>query len=419
MKKRKNILIIVVDCLGANFVYEESKAYIPTIKKLRENGYSFLNTITSTTTTTPSFAGLLTGMYPFQNGVRSHSGYSLKKEIITLPQILKENGYNTYAEVTGPLTEKIDLSRGFDEYNFRSEKETIHIEYGIDLLKKFDEHYKSPWFVMLHIWALHEPRIIIKECNSKKYSETLYGRALASIDNYLKRLLSKVNDDTIIIFTGDHGEQIANSKYNRFFKKSRVYMYKILKKVGLIKVHFGKAISSFAIGHGFNVYDVLVKVPLIFYHQDLISKGESSTQIRQIDIFPTILDLLDLKYKNKVEGKSLLPLINGKKEQNREAYIEAVGLSLPNKDEWISGLRVDNKYKYIFYPFKNNFEEELYDLEKDPEEKYNIARENKDLIKTFRKRIEEMKTEKFTGEKLSEEDQKKIEKRLKDLGYMD
>ena len=122
-EKQKNILIIVVDCLGADFIYKEGMAFTPTINKLKENGYSFLNTIASTTTTTPSFASLLTGLYPFQSGVRSHSGYSLNKDIRTIPQILRENGYNTYAEFTGPLTDKIGLSKGFDEYNFRSQKE--------------------------------------------------------------------------------------------------------------------------------------------------------------------------------------------------------------------------------------------------------------------------------------------------------
>lgn len=417
--QHKNILLIVVDCLRADFVYEEGKAYIPTIKKLRENGYSFLNTIASTTTTTPSFASVLTGLYPFQSGVRSHSGYSLKKEIKTFPQILKENGYNTYAEFTGPLTDKIGLSRGFDEYNFRSEKETIHTKFGNELLKKFDEHYKSPWFVMLHIWSLHKPRIVLNECKSKKYGDTLYGKALSSIDNCLEKLIEKVDDNTIIIITGDHGEQIGYSTFDRFSKKLRETIFRTMKKWRITKVRYAKGAREIVVGHGYSVYDILVRVPLIFYNKEIVPKGNSSIQIRQIDTLPTVLDLLDIKYSNKIEGKSGVPIIKGKVKQNRDAYVEAVGLAIPNEDEWLAGLRVDNKYKYIYYPFRQDLEEELYDLEKDPEEKHNIAGENKNLISAFRKKIKEMKTEKLTGEKLSEEDQKKIEERLKDLGYMD
>ncbi len=418
-KKQKNILFIVIDCLGADFIYEEGKTYIPTIKKLKDSGYSFLNTIASTTTTTPSFAGLLTGLYPFQNGVRSHSGYSLKKEIKTFPEILKEKGYNTYAEVTGPLTKEIGLSKGFDEYNFRSEKAIIHKKFGNDLLKKFNDHYKSPWFVFLHIWSLHEPRVVIKECKSKKYGDTLYGKALASIDCYLEKLIKKVDENTLIIITGDHGEQIGYSTFDRFWKKSRSMIFTIMKKCGITKVHFAKGIRKFALGHGYNIYDMLVRVPLIFYNKDIVPNGKSSKQIRHIDIFPTILDLVDIKYSKEVEGESVLPLIKGKKKESKDAFIEAVGIIIPNKDEWLAGLRVDNKYKYIYSPFRQDFEEELYDLENDPAEKHNIAQTNKDLIAVFRKKIEKMKTEKLTGEKLTEEDQKKIKERLKALGYMD
>lgn len=418
-KKQKNILLIVIDCLGADFVYEEGKAYIPTIKKLKEEGFSFLNTIASTTTTTPSFASLLTGLYPFQNGVRSHSGYSLKKEIKTFPEILKENGYNTYAEVTGPLAEVIGLSKGFDEYNYRSERETIHTKFGNDLLEKFDEHYRSPWFVMLHIWSLHEPRIVLKECKSKKYGDTLYVRALASIDKYLGKLVKKIDDNTIIIFTGDHGEYIGYSTFDRFWKKLCFKTFSLMKKYGITKVHFAKGTRKFRIYHGYSIYDVLVRVPLIFYNKDIVSEGKSSKQIRQIDIFPTIIDLLNIKYTNKVEGESVVPLIKGKEIQSKDAYVEAVGIVIPNKDEWLAGLRINNKYKYIYCPFRQDSEEELYDLENDPAEKHNIAGTNKYLIAIFRKKIEEMKTVKLTGEKLTEEDQKRIKERLKALGYID
>ena len=99
--------------------------------------------------------------------------------------------------------------------------------------------------------------------------------------------------------------------------------------------------------HGYNIYDVIIRVPLIFYNKDIVPNGKSNTQIRHIDIFPTILDFVDIKNLNKVEGESLLPIIKGEKQENKDAFIEAVGIIIPNKDEWLAGLRVDNKYKYI------------------------------------------------------------------------
>ena len=423
MKIRKNILLIVIDCLRADFIYTDKIVYIPTIKRIKKHGFSFLNTISSTTTSTPVFSSLLTGLYPYQNGVRTHSGYSLRKDINTFPELLKQNGYNTYAEVTGPLVKEIGLSKGFDEYNYRDRDETIHSKWGEDLLKKFKNQYKKPWFVLLHIWPLHEPRIIINECNTKKHGDNTYARALSSIDHYLAQLIKIIDKNTLIIFTGDHGEQIAFSRFDKFQKKNREKIFrfkkKYLKRFQINKESFSKKIRNFKIGHGYSIYDNLVKIPLIFYSKNVVPAGESECQIRQIDIFPTIMDVLGLKYNVKTTGKSALPIIEGEDNTHRDAYIEAVGVTIPSKDEWLAGLRINNRYKYIYYPFRKDFDDELYDLEKDPEEKHNIASNNKQLIKTFKKKIKEMKTEKLVGEKIDDEDQEKMIERLKSLGYFD
>ena len=82
--------------------------------------------------------------------------------------------------------------------------------------------------------------------------------------------------------------------------------------------------------------------------------------------------------KNEIKsGKSLTSIMSGNEKSNRDAYIEAVGIVIPKKEDWLAGIREDNKYKYIYAPFNTNFNEELYDLEEDPEEKINIAENNK------------------------------------------
>jgi arylsulfatase A-like enzyme len=327
----KNILFIIVDCLRADYIYDTGKSHIPTINEIMKNGFSFLNTISTTSTTTPSFSSLLTGLYPFESGVRSHSGYALNKNVITYPEILKKNGYNTYAEVTGPVIQKIGLDRGFDEFNYRKQTKTIHTDWGKLLIKKFESHYKKPWFVLLHIWALHEPRIVLNQFKNEKYGKTKYARAIASIDKYLGDIFKVLGDDTIIILTGDHGEQISHSKLERKIKRFIENRIKALKKYNLLKLPYSKIIRPIHIGHGYSIYDILVKVPLILHNKEIIPVNNSNTQIRHIDIFPTILDLIKIKSNNEVPGKSLLPIIEGKDNLHRDAYLEAVGINIPKK----------------------------------------------------------------------------------------
>lgn len=419
MKNKKNILFIIIDCLRADFIYEPKRAFIPNITKLKNEGFSFLNTIATTSTTVPNFVSLLTGLYPFEHGVRSQSGYRLKDEFVTLQEILKMNGYYTYAEFTGPLVKEIGLSKGFDDYNHRNAKNRIHTKWGKKLIDKFKNHYEKPWFVCLHIWSLHLPRIVLRECNSKNYGLTIYGRSLSSIDKYLGELLNTISDDTLIILIGDHGEKIAYSKFEYYKKRVTKFIFRRAKRLSLTKKYFYKGVRNILIGHGYGIYDELVKTPFILHNNELITNGVSDMQIRQIDIFPTILDTLNINFKYKITGKSAFPHIQGKDKYHRDAYIEAVGVIIPSKDEWLSGLRIDNKYKFIYAPFNEEIEDELYFLSSDPEERHNIAKDNKELVDKLKNKIKNMKTERMIGEKIDEETKKRMMEMLRDLGYMD
>ena len=415
----KNVLFIVVDCLRADFIYDSGKSHIPNISTLKEKGFSFLNTIATTTTTTPSFSSMLTGLYPFENGVRSHSGYALNKKIVTCPEILRQKGYNTYAEITGPVVQEIGFDKGFNEFNYRERTETIHTSWGENLLKKFKTHFKEPWFVLLHIWALHHPRRVLKEMNNEQYGKSRYARAIASIDYYIGKVLKLLKEDTTVIITGDHGESITHSKIERYSKKLIVKIIQILKKYRILKIPYAKMIRPIHVGHGYNVYDHLVKVPLIFYNPNIIPHAESTIQIRHIDIFPTILDLLKIPLQNDITGKSLLPIMKGEKLPHRDAYLEAVGINIPNKEDWLAGIRVANRYKYIYAPFRKKKNEELYLLIKDPHEKHNVAKFYPTLVDELRRKIESLKFQDFVGERLKKEEQEKVLDRLQALGYID
>ena len=75
MHRRKNLLIIVLDCLRSDAVFSDDRStYTPNLDRLCALGRTYPNTITSATYTTPSFASLLTGLYPSAHGVRSLGG---------------------------------------------------------------------------------------------------------------------------------------------------------------------------------------------------------------------------------------------------------------------------------------------------------------------------------------------------------
>jgi len=419
MQKRNNVLLVVVDCMRADFVYEAGKAMIPNITRLQADGFSLLNTISVTSTTTPSFTSLLTGLYPCQHGVRSLSGFGPREDIVFLTDLFKSAGYTTYAEATGPLVEQMGLDRCFDHYHYREHERTVHTAWGQEFLSKIENHYREPWFVLLHVWSLHTPRVVLKECDDNRHGRSLYARALASFDRYLGDLLATMEDDTLLVFTSDHGEQIARSRLDASLKRLGRRVYGKLRKMGVTDLHFAKAMRRFHIGHGYSIYDVLVKVPLIFYRPGLVPAGRSPCQIRQIDILPTILDLVQVPHKTSTAGQSVLPVLKGNDSEHRDAYLEAVGKVIPSKEEWLAGIRVDNKYKYIFSPYRTDYREELYDLKRDPGERHNIASRNPDIVAELKIKIDAMMSESVLGQGLSDEDQREMESKLRALGYID
>ncbi len=418
-RQRKNILLIIVDCLRADYVYEPRKAHTPNMDRLRTGGFSFRNTISVTSTTTPSLVSLLTGLYPFQHGVRSLSGFGPKEDMVTYPTILAAAGYHTYAEVTGPLLRDIGFLGQFHEYRYREHTRTIHSDWGPELLERFAGHYQEPWFVLLHLWSLHRPRVVLPECDNRRHSRTLYGRSVASMDRYLGRLVRAAGDEALIALTADHGEQIARSRLDAALKRRGRRLYLGLRHRKLTRLHFAKGMRRIHIGHGYGIYDVLVKVPLIFHGADAMPVGESSCQVRQIDILPTILDLVGVQQELEVTGRSAVPIMVGQDLRNRDAYLEAVGRVVPKEDEWLAGIRVDNKYKYIYSPYADEFQEELYDLERDPGENRNVARRQHQIARMLRERIEATMEAATMGEALGEEEQSQMINRLRGLGYLD
>lgn len=416
MSQLPNILFVVVDCLRADYIYE-GRASTPNIDKLKDEGFSCTNTISSTSTTTPCFASLLTGQYPFENGVRSHAGHRLNQASKTYPGLLRRKGYSTYAEVTGPLAPEIGLDSGFDSYNYRSRQDHIHTEWGQRFLEKAsDGYYKEPWFLLLHLWPLHTPRIVKEGFDDDKHGSNLYGRALSSIDHYLGRLTDRLPKDIFLVITGDHGEQIANSRLEAKVKNKLEQGFKKLKKMALTDIHYSKIARHLHIGHGYGIYDWLVKIPLIFHREDVIESGSTEVQLRQIDIMPTMLGFLGLEDDINARGQDAR---TDRADQEGMAYLEAVGSVIPKEEEWLSGLRLDNRYKFIYSPFREDYRDELYALGEDPEERHNVASEKPDIVKGLKQRIEEMDFEKMAGEEIEEEEREEMRERLEDLGYLD
>lgn len=113
-----NVFMLVIDSLRADVVWQR-RVITTNIDRFATSSAAFHQCIATSTTTTPSFASILTGTYPPKHGVRGLQGYRLSPSVTTIAEAFKSSGYHTYAEVTGPLLPETGVLRGFDHANHR------------------------------------------------------------------------------------------------------------------------------------------------------------------------------------------------------------------------------------------------------------------------------------------------------------
>ncbi len=447
---KPNILFIVIDSLRADKVFGKNKtSKIPNIESLIKNGVYFEQAICSTPATGVSVSSIFTGLYPFKIGMGSEKYQKFNPKIRSCIQILKENDYNTYAtspEITNDLGVTHDFENPDKSYNNYF---SLFAGLGNQIIQKISANYlKKPWFFYVHIFDLHKPVVVPKKFDDEKFGLSQYERMLSATDFWIGKILEKINlSNTLVIFTADHGEYIPFIKHedkiiNLEASATEKNLWKLGNKVpqnlspikrklaGLIRTTRNQIKntkldhSSFSEyekrvllhqrqGNVPDLYDDLIRVPLIFSGYGITSNSIISRQTPHVDIFPTILDIIGIESQEQVDGKSLLPIINGKKLHDSFVYIESSPGIGKGKDKVI-GIRSSN-FKYFRDLSNTGRVLHLYDLKNDSLEENNIANKSKSVLKNLEEEL--LKIRSGSYEKYENEISEEVKQVLKELGY--
>ncbi len=370
----QNLLLISLDTVRADVAYSKK---FPTINKLRSEGVTFLNTVSSSPLTPCSHTTVFTGLQPYNHGVRHLFRERLPKNIPTFTQALKQKGYKTKAIVSCPGMNKwYGFSKGFNSYD----DEIPRLADGSDPLKTVDvkkrgtalkraklvsekaiewleNNKKENFFLFIHFFDAHWPY----EAPEKIMGDNPYEEEVGYMDHYLGKVieyLKKNNlfDNTTIIAFSDHGEDLDGWYPN--------------DKGGSRLGHPEE------MGHGCLLYQQTQKVLLIIKDKNLPSNKNIKNQVRLVDVNPTIHDLMSLKQKQKkLDGVSILPIIKGS-SLNLIGYSETLyPEELAKNDPKFKKIKtkksiIYNQTKLISDISGNNTE--VYDLNKDPNETNNL-----------------------------------------------
>jgi arylsulfatase A-like enzyme len=409
-----NIILIVIDTLRADHLgcYGYEKNTSPNIDRFAGESTFYRNAYAQAPYTLPSHASLFTSLYPSQHWAVQ----TLAEEHITMAEILKEQGYSTYAITGGGLvSERFGLLQGFDSIEYNKDRGFISLDKEIhakilDTLTLI-KNVKQPFFLFLHSYQVHEPYFHPEEYDiffEGEYNGKITGSFLKDMKEQAKddieglenlktllplRYFEIPDEDRLrVISLYDQGILYADSELQIMFdalKEAGLYDEALIV---LTSDHGDEFFEHGGWQHGHTLYNEMIKIPLIVKYPEFLGQkpAEYDFTARLIDVLPTTLDVIKAKVDYHFEGQSL---ISGKRKEMGSA---AMMIDPEGEIFKISEVGLNQKYKYIntndkTIPIDKRGHfirpkdlEELYYLKEDRQENSNIIKDN---LKTKKKLV--------------------------------
>jgi arylsulfatase A-like enzyme len=464
-----NVILLTLDTLRADMVgcygQRSSRGWLeqsptPHLDRMAARSVLFQNAITGGSWTQAAFPPLLTSTYASMYGGCLGR---LSPQRPSPVEALARAGYRTAAFSTSPLlSRKYGYDRGFEQFEdilpqrgdpalrrmkggqallrqpwlqrvgqalgadlrpaavYGSAEELT--QKSIDWLREAGEphHSARPYFLWAHYMDVHWPYHLEEDLENPRASAqawrdlahlyevnwhgatvseqqrthyvALYERALAYLDRQLGRLFAALEElgqveNTLLIIVSDHGEEFLERKHWGHFET--------------------------------NLHDEILRVPLLMRLPGQSQGRVVQSQVRTLDIMPTVLELCRCPAPEGMEGESVAPLWAG----NGEAYVYKGQLSISEmwRDErHIVALRTD-QFKYLWDSHAPE-RPRLFNLAQDPQEQQDRSGDEPALAARFQEQVDNHRqraaaTAPATAALEPEMDQDLLN-RLRDLGYV-
>jgi arylsulfatase A-like enzyme len=379
-----NVLFVLVDTLRADrlgsYGYERDTS--PNLDALAATGIRFAQQVSQSSWTKCSMASLWTGLYPVRSRVLR--AYDVLSPDARMPaEIFQEAGFRTAAIWrNGWIAPNFGFSQGFEIYlSPRSERRrraqlqrvdnpnvTLDGDDG-DILNSALEflraHGHERWFLYLHMMDVHQYAYSADTALfGTGYSDS-YDNSIRWVDSLLGHLFSALAEQglrerTLIVFSSDHGEAFGE--------------------------HDGE-------GHARNVYGEVTQTPLILslpFRLEPPVVVEATSE--NVDLWPTVLELLGLPPLPDVDGRSLVPQIVA--AAKGEPPPDAEGLAFAQIDQAWGRTRetprpmvaVNQGQWRLMFRAGRPERTELFDKWQDPREQNNLADEEPEITEALKER---------------------------------
>ena len=441
-----NIIFLVIDSFRSDRFYGSDRSCkTPNIDFLIKRGLYCKNTIGGADSTGIAIGNCITGKYSFKNGINQ---IDLNSKTTTLFDILKNHGYSLYATIP-KLTWFTHLTNDFDEcddfFCANLTQDDLTKKVGSQILKRLDnKQMKKPWFYYIHLADLHQKIIVPEDFDNKKFGNTKYDRMVSCIDDWIGKILNHIDlNNTLLVITADHGDYIPViqefgeiSFIKKIMKKTKKYLpfleplglklfislrdYSKKSQIKQMKKTLSKEeIRSLTPRCGKELYNEALQVPLLFVGDRIQKPVILENLVGGVDIFSTILSLVDIKHqKSELDGRDLSIIFKNKKIIKKPLYIESSN-NEEFRDGFLEGIRT-SKFKYLRAKEDPKKFVTLFNMDKDPNEFHNISNDEPEIIKEMEKLLHKIKNQNIMKPEsdIPSEDEEKIRQELKKMGYI-
>jgi len=412
-----NIIILFADDLGYGDLscYGHPVIRTPNLDAMARDGVRLTSFYAAAPSCTPSRAALLTGRYPQRCGLPRVLGpqdtIGLPDSEITLAQLLKKKNYHTMAIGKWHLghAEKkyLPTAKGFDNYFgllysndmqppwvktdkplqlYRNDtpvehpvqQETLTERYTQEAVRFIHQHSRQPFFLYLSYTMPHLPLHVSKTFRGRSRAG-LYGDVVETIDwsvGEINNALAKagLTDKTLIMFTSDNGPWCN--------------MPDRMLQDGIEKWDAGS--PGLLRGAKGTTWEGGQRVPFIAKWPNHIPAGQCSCDMAAtLDILPTLAAVTGIQAPpdRVLDGENMLPFLQGRDRSPRQAfyYLNNMQLDAVRVGQWKMRVAPPQETTAAMC--------ELYDLETDPAEKYNVADRHADLVRQMADKMRAMQQE--------------------------
>lgn len=421
-----NVVIVFVDDVGYGDLgsFGHPTIRTPNLDRMAAEGLKLTGFYAAAPSCSPSRAGLLTGRYPVRAGILWALGPEERRGISadewTLAEALRERGYRTAAVGKwhlGAWPEFYPTEHGFDSFfgllysndmirpwvqtdrPLELLRDTIPIEHPVDqstLTRRYTEEALSfiesaaaedaPFFLYLAHSMAHVPLYRSPEFEGHS-SGGKYGDVIEELDWSVGRLIEAIRAagierNTFVFFTSDNGPWAEMPE--RMFSEGHIRPW-------------DAGTSGPLRGSKATIWEGGLRVPAIAWWPGRIPPGRTSSGLGSVlDLFPTIAGLTGASRnpKRPFDGHDIMPWLEGVEESPGELFFYV-------QPDVVQAVR-DRRWKLVLRRPEPGapLTAELYDLESDSYERFDVARDNPEVVTRLRREMERFAEE--SGARLPE-----------------